>query len=80
MGVTVTHPLPPLKRGGLSIEVQLLGIPTGILLPTRGLAPLPNVGGGAQLQIIPAVISVFFLSNKNRPFINMARLADAFPS
>jgi hypothetical protein len=31
MGVTITHPLPPLKRGGLSGEALLLGIPTVIL-------------------------------------------------
>jgi hypothetical protein len=54
MGVTVTHPLPPLKRGGLS--------------------------GEAQFVEIPDVISVFFLSNKNRPHPDMARLAGAFPS
>jgi hypothetical protein len=27
MGVTVTHTLPPLKRGGLSVEAQFMGIP-----------------------------------------------------
>jgi hypothetical protein len=30
MGVTITHPLPPLKRGGLSGEAQLAGIPNVI--------------------------------------------------
>jgi hypothetical protein len=54
MGVTITHPLPPLKRGGLGVEAQLLEIPT--------------------------VLSVFFLSDKNRPHPDTARLADAFPS
>jgi hypothetical protein len=80
MGVTVTHPLPPLKRGGLGVGAQFVVIPDVILLPTRGLAPLPNGGVEAQLLGIQTVLSVFFLSNKNRPHPDTARLADAFPS
>jgi hypothetical protein len=30
MGVTITHPLPPLKRGGLSGKAQFLKTPTAI--------------------------------------------------
>jgi hypothetical protein len=30
MGVTVTHTLPPLKRGGLGGEAQFVAIPTVI--------------------------------------------------
>jgi hypothetical protein len=31
MGVTITHPLPPLKRGGLNDEAQFVGISVVIL-------------------------------------------------
>jgi hypothetical protein len=30
IGATITHPLPPLKRGGLSGESQFVGIPVAI--------------------------------------------------
>jgi hypothetical protein len=56
MGVTVTHPLPPLKRGGLSGEAQFLKIPTVISKSFKK-----------------------FSSDKNRPYPNTARLADAPP-
>jgi hypothetical protein len=31
MGVTITHPLPPLKRGGLNGEAQFVEIPAVLL-------------------------------------------------
>jgi hypothetical protein len=56
MGVTMTHPLPPLKRGGLSGEAQFVKIPAGISksfknfptgqknvrIPTQRGSPMPS--------------------------------------
>jgi hypothetical protein len=60
MGVTVTHPLPPLKRGGLSGELQLFGNTGSYLIILNSQFSIQKRGGlsgKAQFVEIPAVIS-----------------------